>query len=367
MQYFITGATGFIGRFLVAELLKHPDAQIHALVRKGSEHKLDTLRKQLGASATRLSAVSGDLAQARLGLTDDDIHRLQGRIDHFFHLAALYDLKANAAPQITANIDGTRHALDAAAALGAGCFQHVSSIAAGGLYPGRFSETMFEEAVGLEDPYFFTKHESERLVREETRIPWRIYRPSLVVGDSKSGFIDKIDGPYYLFPIMQQLQKWLPAWLPLPGLVGGQFNIVPVDYVAQAMDHIAHTEGLDQTCFHLTSDRDYTLAELFNLLAKVSGAPGFRFAVDNNAMTERQKQWAAKIFNAAPVHTALEKTLNLLGMPPSTLVFLTFPATYDRRNTIAALKDSGIAPRAFEDYLPILWAYWREHLANRTH
>ena len=75
----------------------------------------------------------------------------------------------------------------------------MSSIAAAGLYDGVFREDMFEEAEDLDHPYFKTKHDSEGVVRRECKRPFRIYRPGFVVGHSKTGYIDKIDGPYYFF------------------------------------------------------------------------------------------------------------------------------------------------------------------------
>ncbi len=362
MQYFVTGATGFIGRFLVAELLTHADAQVFALVRPDSQAKLDALRERLGVTPQQLVAVHGNLEQSHLGLNADTLTALAGNIDHFFHLAALYDLKAGARAQEKANIGGTRNALDAAAALRARCFHHVSSIAAAGLYPGRFTETMFDEAIGLDDPYFFTKHASERLVREETRIPWRIYRPSLVVGDSRSGEIDKIDGPYYLFGILRDAGHWLPDWLPLASMEGGQFNIVPVNYVVQALDRIAHTPALDGQCFHLTADRDYTLAELLNLLGKKAGTPAIRFRFNQNRLSAQRRQQIARLFQIRPVQQLIHTVLDRLALPPSTLGFLTYPTTFDRRQTAAALAGTGIAPPAFDDYLDVVWRYWSRHL-----
>ena len=131
------------------------------------------------------------------------------------------------------------------AALKAGCFHHTSSIAAAGLYPGIFREDMFDEAEGLDDPYLRTKHESEGLVRNETRIKWRIYRPGMVVGHSQTGEMDKIDGPYYFFTFLKKLREMLPPWMPTLGIEGGRINVVPVDFVVDAMDHIAHTPKLD--------------------------------------------------------------------------------------------------------------------------
>src|SRR3546814_3402501 len=107
------------------------------------------------------------MAAARYGLTAAQVRGLKGKVKHFFHLAAIYDLDAKAEAQRVANVDGTQNALDLAAAIEAGCFHHASSIAAAGLYPGIFREDMFDEAEGLDDPYLRPKHDSEGPVREE--------------------------------------------------------------------------------------------------------------------------------------------------------------------------------------------------------
>jgi hypothetical protein len=77
-----------------------------------------------------------------------------------------------------------------------------------------FREDMFEEAEGLDHPYFMTKHESEKIVRKECKVPWTVYRPAVVVGDSKTGEMDKIDGPYYFFKLIQRMRQILPPWFP---------------------------------------------------------------------------------------------------------------------------------------------------------
>ncbi|MGZ5085440.1 MAG: SDR family oxidoreductase, partial [Usitatibacter sp.] len=236
MTYFVTGATGFIGRFLIDRLIQR-EGTIHVLVRKSSVKKLDELRARWGAEEKRVVAVVGDLAKPNLGIPAAEIAKLKGKVKHFFHLAAIYDLAADAESQEKANIDGTRHAVDVAEAVNAGCFHHVSSIAAAGLYDGVFREDMFEEAEGLDHPYFRTKHESEGIVRNACSVPWRVYRPGIVVGHSKTGEIDKIDGPYYFFKLIQKMRKALPPWMPTVGIEGGRINIVPVDYVIDAMDH----------------------------------------------------------------------------------------------------------------------------------
>ena len=210
---------------------------------------------------------------------------MRGEIDHFFHLAAIYDMTADAEAQEIANVEGTRHAVELAGAIEAGCFHQVSSIAAAGLYRGEWREDMFEEAEKLDtNPYFRTKHESERVVREECPRPWRVYRPGIVVGDSRTGEIDKIDGPYYFFKALQRARRVLPSWLPTVGVEGGEINIVPVDFVAAAIDHIAHQPGLDGQAFHLTDPNPKTAGEVINLFAKAADAPQMAVRLESDVV-----------------------------------------------------------------------------------
>ena len=148
-------------------------------------------------------------------------------VEHFFHLAAIYDMTADEERNSRLNVNGTQHAIDLANELGAGHFHHASSIAVAGEYEGHFTEDSFDEGQKLSHPYHRTKYEAEKLVRQRLRVPWRVYRPSVVVGNSKTGEMDKIDGPYYFFKAIQKARHALPEWFPLVGIEVGKTNIVP--------------------------------------------------------------------------------------------------------------------------------------------
>ncbi|MFO1473693.1 MAG: SDR family oxidoreductase [Lysobacterales bacterium] len=361
MDYFVTGATGFIGRFLVTDLLKRKGT-VHVLVRKDSQKKLEAIGRKMGWDMKRIVPVAGDLSAARCGVSAAQLRALKGKVRHFFHLAAIYDMDADAASQRVANVDGTRHALDLAAALDAGCFHHVSSIAAAGLYPGIFREDMFEEAEGLDDPYLATKHESEGLVRAEKRIKWRVYRPGMVVGHSQTGEIDKIDGPYYFFTLLKKLREALPPWMPMVGIEGGRINIVPVDFVAAALDHIAHKPKLDGHTFHLTDPEPMRVGEVLNAFARAGHAPEMTMRIDARMFAFVPSGVRMAAANLPPVRRMTAMLLRDFRIPKSVLKFITYPTRFDNRETERALKGSGISVPRLDTYAWRLWDYWERHL-----
>lgn len=361
MAYFVTGGTGFIGRFLIDNLLKRKGS-IHVLVRKDSLKKFEALAKQRGWDRKRVLPVTGEMTEARCGLSVAQLRALSGKVRHFFHLAAIYDMAASAESMQAANIDGTRNALELAAALDAGCFHHVSSIAAAGLYPGVFREDMFEEAEGLDDPYLRTKHESEGLVRAEKRIKWRIYRPGMVVGHSKTGEIDKIDGPYYFFTFLKKLRQALPPWMPMLGIEGGRVNIVPVDFVADAIDHIAHKPRLDGHCFHLTDPEPLRVGEVLNVFARAGHAPEMSMRIDARMFAFVPGSVRMAVGGLPPVRRFMTMLLRDFRIPKEVLKFITYPTRFDNREAERALKGSGIAVPRLEDYAWRLWDYWERHL-----
>ena len=273
MSYVVTGATGFIGRHLVERLLER-GGDVYVLVREESAGKLDRWR-----DSDRVKPVFGDLTQPGLGLAEEDRERLRG-VDHVFHLGAVYDIAAPEEQNAAVNVGGTQNVVDLANELGAGRFHHLSSIAVAGDYDGHFTEDDFDEGQGFPNPYHRTKFESEKLVRERAQVPWRVYRPSIVVGDSRTGEMDKIDGPYYFFKAIQKLRHALPEWFPLVSLEFGRTNLVPVDYAAAAVDHIAHQDGLDGQAFHIVDPKPPKSGDVLNTFAGAAHAPHAVMRID---------------------------------------------------------------------------------------
>jgi NAD(P)-dependent dehydrogenase (short-subunit alcohol dehydrogenase family) len=354
MAYFVTGATGFIGRHLVEQLLKR-DGDIYVLVREGSREKLDELIERWGAG-DRIKPVIGDLGAPQLGVTD----KPEG-IDHFFHLAAIYDMTADEERNEKLNVEGTRHAVELANELG-GTLHHVSSIAAAGNYKGLFREDMFDEGQELPSAYHRTKFDSEKIAREQSTVPWRVYRPGIVVGHSETGEMDKIDGPYYFFKLIQKLRHWLPEWFPLAGPEMGYTNVVPVDFVARAMDHIAHLPDLDGQAFHLTHPKGQRSGEVLNEFAKAAHAPQLGLRIDRRILQSLPKGTLSMLMKAPPLKDARKAVLQDFGIPEEVLDHIGIRPQFDMRDTERALKGSGIEAPDLSDYAWRLWDYWERHM-----
>jgi NAD(P)-dependent dehydrogenase (short-subunit alcohol dehydrogenase family) len=361
MTYFVTGATGFIGRHLVQELLRNREGEVFVLVRDSSRERLDELIEGW-EGGERVTPVAGDLTEERLGVDQAFVDEHRGKIAHFFHLAAIYDMTVGEEVNERLNVAGTRNAVVLANELQVGVLHHASSVAVTGDHKGLFREDMFDEGQKLPSPYHRTKFESERIAREESAVPLRIYRPSVVIGHSRTGEMDKIDGPYYFFKAIQKVRHALPEWFPLVGPELGYTNIVPVDYVAAAMDHIAHQPGLDGQAFHLMAPRSQRSGEVLNIFAHAAHAPHLAIRIDKR-LTDALPKGVISMLMQLPALKEVRRTLLAdFGIPEEVIGHVGFSAQFDTRDAERALAGSGIEIPPLESYANRIWDFWERRL-----
>jgi hypothetical protein len=175
--------------------------------------------------------------------------------------------------------------------------------------------------------------------------------------------MDKIDGPYYFFKLIQRLRQILPPWFPSVGIEGGRINIVPVDFVVAALDHISHAKGaLAGKCFHLVDPVGYRVGDVLDIFSKAAHAPKMNLFVNAALFGFIPKSVKKGMMALAPVRRVRNAVMKDLGVPDDMLAFVNYPTRFDRRETDAALKGSGVECPKLDDYAWRLWDYWERHL-----
>jgi short-subunit dehydrogenase len=364
---FVTGGTGLVGRAVVERLLAR-GMNVTLMLRAGAAERrrdaLEELQAKAFARGASLAFADGDLSRPLLGL-DDAGFRALSEAGHCFHVAALYDIGADADALARTNIQGTKHLLSALEeARFEGLLHHVSSVAVAGDFADTFTESMFDEGQGFPHPYHQSKYESERLVRESP-FDQRIYRPSSVVGDSKTGAMDKIDGIYFSFGALKKLAHTLPAWVRLPApRIRGAFNVVPVDYVADAMVQIALSDT-EARVFHLVDPDPPSLNKMTNMLSRAAGGPRIGPSIDFDRLPGTKKT-AGLVSMLPSVRELIDGTLGDLGLPPGALGAINVKARFDDSNTQAALAGSEVSCPPLRRYAKTLYRYYEDHLDPAT-
>lgn len=209
---------------------------------------------------------------------------------------------------------------------------------------------MFDEAERLDHPYFQTKHESEKIVREDCKLLWAVCRPAMVVGDSTTGEMDKIGGPYYFFKLIQRLRELLPPWMSTVGLEGGRINIVPVDFVVNALHVISHQQGIGTKCCHLVDSVGYRVGGVLDICSRAAHAPRMNLFINAALLGFIPEGIKKSLMAMAPVRRVRNAVMKDLRLPEDIFTFVNYPARFDCRETLAALKGSGVACPHLKDY-----------------
>jgi thioester reductase-like protein len=263
----LTGATGFLGQELLARLLERDNRRVHALVRAPD----DRAAAERLPRHERLNAVPGDIELPELGLDERRADALAERVSTVIHCAASVSFSLDLEQSRSINVSGTRRMVELAercARRGDGLdrFAYVSTAYVSGTHRGEFDEDSLEVGQDFRNPYERSKFEAERLVRHRAEgLPLQVLRPSIVVGDSQSGWTSSFNVLYA--PLRAFARGAIPA---LPARRRSPVDVVPVDYVADSVHELTR-HGPDGT-FHLVAGRNATsVGRLIELSARHFG------------------------------------------------------------------------------------------------
>lgn len=364
----ITGSTGFIGKRLVRSLLKNEQEKIYLLVRRSSFWKIESLIRSFSEefpdAADRLIPIAGDITAPEVIGDPKNRAKIYKEVEHIYHLAARYQLGITKEEAAKSNLEGTLYLLDLARSCKRlKCLHYVSTLAVAGNYCGTWSEEMLIEGQGFDNHYAYTKFLAEVEVREAmSEIPIAVYRPGIVIGDSVTGEMDKIDGPYYLLipflkiqSVTQKLSSWIPTIFPIsPGGDRIKCHIVPVDYVVNALAYISRQPNIQSKTFSLTDPHPPSMNEFINIFCEKAGWIKPLLSVNTDPLV-----WFLRLPGIKDIAHNVESITNV---PVEIIHYTSYAIQYTTTNTAQALEGSGIYCPRLKSYASKLLNYAKKHL-----
>lgn len=348
--YFVTGYPGFIGKRLVAHIARSDAAaRIYLLVQPKFAKDARRYVERLD-HPDRIEIVTGDIVDMHLGLSGEEYARLCDEVTDIFHLAAIYYLGVPRDTAWRVNVDGTRNVIE----LGRDCrnlrrLNHFSTCYVSGDRVGVIAEDELDMGQSFRNAYEETKFHAEKLMRRAAEtLPVTIYRPSSVVGDSRTGEIDRFEGPYYLGILLVTSPLSVP--LPLPGNGVAPLNVVPVDFVVEAVWALSRDPRAVGKTLHLVDPNPMSARRVYELIAEKTNKKLPRFNL------------SAK---AADVMLRLPFLEKMARPQRAAISYVNQLAIYNCHNTLTLLDGTGIHCPPLSTYLDTLVAYVRDYYRRR--
>jgi nucleoside-diphosphate-sugar epimerase len=344
----VTGYPGFIGKRLVEHVAQQGRGRIYALVQPRFLDEARGLASRVPGAPVEV--LSGDVTDLHLGLSGEEVERVAASVTRIFHLAALNQLTISREEAFRTNVEGTRNVLE----LARECRRlerlvHFSTCHVAGAREGVISEDELDQGQEFRNAWEESKFHAERaVVRAMDALPVTVIRPSTVVGDSRTGEIDRFEGPYALGILLVASPLVVP--LPLPGNGIAPLNVVPVDFVVQAAVRLASDPRAKGQTFHLVDPSPMSVARVYELIA------------------ERANRRIPKLtFPARAAEAVLRLPLLERVTRPqrAALGYINQLAWFTSANTLELLEGTGIHCPRLSTYLDTLIAYVREDYARR--
>lgn len=336
----LTGFPGFLANHLLRHLAERTTGPLHLLCLPDTLRAAQRQIKQLAGAYPglegRWTLHEGDITSPRLGLSPQIYSELTTTVGVVWHLAALYDLAVEEALAYQVNMGGTINLLDFCE----DCtsllrLNYISTCYVSGDRVGRIYEDELDRGQRHKNHYETTKFWAEvEVQRRMSAIPTVIFRPGITVGDSRTGEINKYDGPYYIFRLLHRL----PERMPFPNIGRGDaaVNLVPVDFVAQALAALGHRQELDGQVFHLADPNPMSARAIVDSLLSLFGRP--------SAVGRLPAAWVERALMSRSIET-------LAKVPAQALVYFNHDAQFDTTQATAALQSEDIYCPHLSSYL----------------
>ena len=344
-RVFLTGFPGFLGSELVRHVLRRPEAPgVLCLVQEKfaplAAERAKAIAREEGVDPKRIALVTGDITRPGLGLADPQ--KIAREVAEIFHFAAVYDLAVKRPLAMKINVEGTRNLLDFAASCPAlDRLQYVSTCYVSGRWAGIFREDDLEKGQRFNNFYEETKYLAERDVRarQAEGLPVTIYRPGVVVGDSRTGETQKFDGPYYILRWL--LKQPTLAVLPVPGGTDRmRVNLVPRDFVVGAIAALSTLPAALGQCYQLADPDPPTVDQTITGMGRATGRIIVRLPI-TVTIAKAAIEWVPGVER-------------VMGIPSNAIDYFAHPTYYETAHATRDLAPLGIRCPKILDILPTL-------------